>query len=119
MDKDRITGSAKEVAGKVEGAAGDMMGNGQTHAAGRAREAAGSVQNLYGQAKDAARDAGAEEIRATSLESDAMSRDLKKRGFSFVGPTICYSFMQAVGMVNDHLTTCFRHPDCVKLAKHK
>ena len=58
MDKDRITGSAKEVAGKVEGAAGDMMGNSQTQAAGRAREAGGSVQNLYGQAKDAARDAG-------------------------------------------------------------
>jgi len=49
------------------------------------------------------------EIPATSPESDAMSRDLKKRGFSFVGPTICYAFMQAVGMVNDHETGCFRH----------
>ena len=58
MDKDRIAGSAKDVAGKVEGAVGDMTGNAQTQAAGRAREAAGSVQNLYGQAKDAARDAG-------------------------------------------------------------
>ena len=58
MDKDRITGTAKEAAGKVEGAVGDMMGNSQTQAAGRAREAGGSVQNLYGQAKDAARDAG-------------------------------------------------------------
>jgi uncharacterized protein YjbJ (UPF0337 family) len=58
MDKDRIAGSAKDVAGKIEGALGDMTGNGQTQAAGRAREAAGSVQNLYGQAKDAARDAG-------------------------------------------------------------
>jgi DNA-3-methyladenine glycosylase I len=42
-------------------------------------------------------------------ESDAMSEDLKKRGFAFVGSTICYAFMQAAGMVNDHLTYCFRH----------
>jgi DNA-3-methyladenine glycosylase I len=40
-----------------------------------------------------------------------MSRALKERGFRFVGPTICYAFMQAVGMVNDHLTTCFRHAE--------
>jgi uncharacterized protein YjbJ (UPF0337 family) len=58
MDKDRIAGTAKDVAGKVEGAVGDIAGNAQTQAAGRAREAAGTVQNLYGQAKDAARDAG-------------------------------------------------------------
>ncbi len=45
----------------------------------------------------------------TSVESHAMAKDLKKRGFSFVGPTICYAFMQAVGMVNDHLVTCFRY----------
>lgn len=49
------------------------------------------------------------EIPAKTAESDAMSKDLKKRGFSFVGSTICYAFMQAVGMVNDHITTCFRH----------
>jgi uncharacterized protein YjbJ (UPF0337 family) len=55
MDKDRVAGSAKDFAGKVEGVVGDITGNGQ--AAGRAREAAGTVQNLYGQAKDAARDA--------------------------------------------------------------
>lgn len=48
-------------------------------------------------------------LPATSAESDAMSRDLKKRGFRFVGSTICYAFMQAVGMVNDHTTDCFRH----------
>jgi uncharacterized protein YjbJ (UPF0337 family) len=58
MDKDRIAGSAKDFAGKVESAVGDVTGNAQTQAAGRAREAAGSVQNLYGQAKEAARDAG-------------------------------------------------------------
>lgn len=57
MDKDRIAGSAKDFAGKVEGAVGDVAGDAQTQAAGRAREAAGAVQNLYGQAKDAARDA--------------------------------------------------------------
>jgi len=58
MDKDRIVGSAKDVAGKVESAVGDMAGNAQTQAAGHAREAAGAVQNLYGQARDTARDAG-------------------------------------------------------------
>jgi DNA-3-methyladenine glycosylase I len=49
------------------------------------------------------------EIPARTPESDAMSRDLKRRGFSFVGSTICYAFMQAVGMVNDHVVDCFRH----------
>ena len=48
-------------------------------------------------------------IPARTAESDAMSRDLKQRGFTFVGSTICYAFMQAVGMVNDHTVTCFRH----------
>ena len=57
MDKDRIAGSAKDVAGKVEGAVGDLAGDTKTQASGRAREAAGTVQNLYGQAKDAAREA--------------------------------------------------------------
>lgn len=50
-------------------------------------------------------------IPATSPESEAMSRALKQRGFTFVGPTICYAFMQAVGMVNDHETGCFRHDE--------
>ena len=49
------------------------------------------------------------QIAASSSESDAMSRDLKKRGFSFVGTTICYAFMQAAGMVNDHIMDCFRY----------
>jgi DNA-3-methyladenine glycosylase I len=48
------------------------------------------------------------DIPARTAESDAMSRDLKRRGFRFVGSTICYAFMQAVGMVNDHTSTCFR-----------
>ncbi len=49
------------------------------------------------------------EIPTTTAESDAMSKDLKKRGFKFVGSTICYAFMQAVGMVNDHTVNCFRY----------
>jgi len=50
-----------------------------------------------------------DQIPPSSSISDAMSKDLKKRGFKFVGATICYAFMQAKGLVNDHLTTCFRH----------
>jgi len=49
------------------------------------------------------------EIPAHTTESDAMSKDLRGRGFKFVGTTICYAFMQAAGMVNDHLVSCFRH----------
>jgi len=49
------------------------------------------------------------ELPATSPEGDAMSKDLKKRGFKFCGPTICYAFMEAVGMVNDHVVDCHRH----------
>lgn len=52
------------------------------------------------------------EVPASTAESEAMSRALKKRGFSFVGPTICYAFMQATGMVNDHLVNCYRHRQC-------
>jgi DNA-3-methyladenine glycosylase I len=51
------------------------------------------------------------DVPATTDESVAMSRDLKKRGMKFVGPTICYAFMQATGMVNDHLVSCFRHAE--------
>ena len=50
-----------------------------------------------------------QDVPASSPESDAMSKDLKRRGFRFVGTTICYAFMQAVGMVNDHLLDCHRH----------
>ena len=51
------------------------------------------------------------EVPASTAASDAMSKALKKDGFKFVGSTICYAFMQAVGMVNDHTSDCFRHPD--------
>ena len=54
------------------------------------------------------------EIVATSRESDAMSKDLKARGFKFVGSTICYAHMQATGMVNDHMMTCFRYKELAK-----
>ena len=52
-----------------------------------------------------------DKVPASTDESDAMSKDLRKRGFTFVGSTICYAFMQAVGMVNDHAVTCFRHKE--------
>jgi DNA-3-methyladenine glycosylase I len=51
------------------------------------------------------------QVPARTAESDKMSKDLLKRGFKFVGPTICYAFMQAVGMVNDHLVECFRYKE--------
>jgi DNA-3-methyladenine glycosylase I len=59
-----------------------------------------TVQNAWG-----------DKVPVRAEQSDAMSRDLKKRGFTFVGSTICYAFMQATGMVNDHLVSCFRHAE--------
>ena len=56
-----------------------------------------------------------EDVPATTPVSEAMSKALKGRGFRFVGPTICYAFMQAVGMVNDHVTSCFRWQECKEL----
>lgn len=56
------------------------------------------------------------DVPAHTAESDAMSKELLKRGFKFVGSTICYAFMQATGMVNDHLASCFRHPEVARLA---
>jgi DNA-3-methyladenine glycosylase I len=56
------------------------------------------------------------EVPAKTHESEAMSKDLKQRGFKFVGSTICYAFMQAVGMVNDHVVGCFRHSELRKAA---
>jgi len=55
-----------------------------------------------------------EDYRATSRESDALSKDLRQRGFKFVGSTVCYAHMQATGMVNDHITDCFRRQEIVK-----
>ena len=57
-----------------------------------------------------------QEVPARTAQSDAMSKDLKKRGFSFVGSTICYAFMQATGMVNDHTTDCFRYAEIESLS---
>ena len=56
------------------------------------------------------------EIPSSTKASDLMSKDLKKRGCSFVGPTICYAFMQAVGMVNDHTTNCFRYKEVMQVS---
>jgi DNA-3-methyladenine glycosylase I len=58
-----------------------------------------------------------QEVPAKSPESDALSKDLKRRGFQFVGSTSCYAFMQAVGMVNDHLAGCFRHGELSRTAR--
>lgn len=58
-------------------------------------------------------------IPTSTPESDAMSRALKQRGFNFVGTTICYAFMQATGMVNDHLTGCYRHAECRQLGQSR
>ncbi len=65
------------------------------------------VQNAFKRMSD---------VPATTAESEKLSKDLKRRGFRFVGPTICYAFMQATGMVNDHLVDCFRHQE---IAAHK
>jgi DNA-3-methyladenine glycosylase I len=56
-----------------------------------------------------------EDMPATSAQSDLLSKDLKKRGFKFVGSTIIYAHMQAIGMVNDHVTSCFRYKECARL----
>ncbi|WP_430817269.1 DNA-3-methyladenine glycosylase I [Carboxylicivirga sp. RSCT41] len=66
-----------------------------------------TVQNQFEKESD---------IPATTAISDKMSKQLKKDGFSFVGSTICYAFMQAIGMVNDHITSCFRYNECRSLS---
>jgi DNA-3-methyladenine glycosylase I len=68
------------------------------------------IQNRFENMKD---------IPATSVESDALSKDLKKRGFKFVGSTIMYAHMQAVGMVNDHVISCFRYRECQAVTRQK
>jgi DNA-3-methyladenine glycosylase I len=68
------------------------------------------VQNRFHKQKD---------VPATTALSEALSRDLVKRGFRFVGPTIIYAHMQATGMVNDHLVGCFRHAEVARLAKSR
>ncbi len=60
---------------------------------------------------------GIKQVPAETAMSQAMSKELKKRGFTFCGPTIVYAFAQAVGMVNDHTAQCFRHKECAKLAR--
>ncbi len=61
--------------------------------------------------------ASLEEIPVTTPAAEAMSKELRRRGFRFVGPTICYSLMQACGLVNDHVRDCFRHAECAALAR--
>jgi uncharacterized protein YjbJ (UPF0337 family) len=83
MDKDRIAGSAKDVAGKVESAVGDMADDTKTQAAGRAREASGTVQNLYGQAKDAAR-----EVKDAARDASDAAVSYAKDAYENSGETI-------------------------------
>jgi uncharacterized protein YjbJ (UPF0337 family) len=83
MDKDRIAGSAKDVAGKVESAVGDMADDTKTQAAGRAREASGTVQNLYGQAKDAAR-----EVKDAARDAGDAAVSYAKDAYENSGETI-------------------------------
>jgi len=59
------------------------------------------------------------QVPPTTRVSDAISKELRARGFRFVGPTIIYAYMQAIGMVNDHLVSCFRHAECARLAKRR
>jgi uncharacterized protein YjbJ (UPF0337 family) len=77
MNEDRVTGTAEDLAGKAEGAFGDVTGNPETQLGGRAREAAGKAQNLYGQAKDAARDAA---DAATGYAKDIYNSDAVRDG---------------------------------------
>lgn len=56
-----------------------------------------------------------QQVPVRSVESDSLSKDLKTKGFSFVGSTICYAMMQAVGLVNDHITSCFRHKELLEI----
>lgn len=56
-----------------------------------------------------------QQVPVRSIESDNLSKDLRVRGFSFVGPTICYAMMQAIGMINDHTTNCFRHKELLEM----
>lgn len=59
-----------------------------------------------------------EDIPASSQESESMSKDMKSRGFTFVGPTVCYAYMQTIGMVNDHVTSCFRRKELMAIIPH-
>jgi DNA-3-methyladenine glycosylase I len=84
------------------------------------KNAAGFAQHLWsfvGGKPIQNRHAEQKQVPATSPESDAISKDLKKRGFKFVGTTIIYAHMQATGLVNDHIVRCFRHRQCKSLAR--
>ena len=91
MDKDRIAGSAKDFAGKVEGTVGDISGDAKTQAEGRFREAAGTAQDLYGQAKDAARgarDAALDYARNTAKETYEKSGDTFRDGSQAIAKSV-------------------------------
>ena len=79
----------------------------------RSRKSSAALTPTVGGSSAGSPNSAAEKLRdtATSAESEAFSRDLKQRGFSFVGPTVAYAYMQAAGLVNDHLVSCFRYQE--------
>lgn len=99
MDRDRIIGSAKDLGGKVEGAVGDITGDARTQASGRLHEAAGSVQNVYGQAKDAARDvADTAASYVTDDGPEALVRFVRKNPLGALASAAAAGFALAVLM---------------------
>jgi DNA-3-methyladenine glycosylase I len=101
---------------KIEAA----IGNAKAFLEFQEKNAAGFAQHLWsfvGGKPIQNRHAEQKQVPAASPESDAISKDLKKRGFKFVGTTIIYAHMQATGLVNDHIVTCFRHRECKSLAR--
>lgn len=85
MDIDRITGAAKDAAGKAESAIGNVLGDAETRASGKAREAEGTLQNLYGQAKDTARDVG---DAASKLAHNALDNETLRDGTQAIGKSV-------------------------------
>ena len=93
MDKDRIAGTAKDVAGKVEGGIGDITGDKETEASGRMREASGVVQNLYGQAKDSAAEAAHVVRQGAADAGDYVRHMIEERPYTATVVALCIGFM--------------------------
>jgi len=122
FDPEKVARFGKRDIARLMGDAGIVRNELKVHAAVanaqaflKVREEVGSfdryVWQFVGGAPIVNRRRGMKDIPASTPESDAMSKALKGRGFKFVGSTICYAHMQATGMVNDHVTSCFRYPD--------
>ena len=120
FDAEKVARFGKHDIARLMGDAGIVRNELKVHAAVanaqatlRVQEAFGSLDKYLWQFVDGKpvvnRRRGMKDVPASTPRSDAMSKDLKSRGFKFVGTTICYAHMQATGMVNDHVTSCFRH----------